>query len=149
MGNKRALLAILLVLILIAGGFYVLSRPSLKGYQSEFGFSLDGLKVKIEKYYHDKAFRDPCAVYAARITGSKEGTVFDPASMEEGLSDAVRTVVDHVNTAASNERKGTVIVIADETACRSTILQSKSSREKLNIVYDSAEELYYVIWQSW
>ncbi|MBR3301292.1 MAG: hypothetical protein IKI73_01340 [Firmicutes bacterium] len=151
---KRKTIAIIFIIILLVGACAALRiavRPSLKGYQSEFDFSLEGLKVKVEKYYHDKAFRDPCAVYAVRITGLKENTVFDPAIMDEGLSDTVRAVVSHANTAAANEGKETVIDIADENVCRSTVLKSsiENSREKLNIVYDPSEELYYVIWQSW
>ena len=151
---KRKTIAIIFIIILLMGACAALRiavRPSLKGYQSEFDFSLEGLKVKVEKYYHDKAFRDPCAVYAVRITGLKENTVFDPAIMDEGLSDTVRTIVDHVNNSAANEGKDTIIDIADEAICRSAILQSKieGSREKLNIVYDPSEELYYVIWQTW
>ena len=151
---RRKTIIIIAVIILLAGAYAavrIAARPSLKQYQSEFGFSLDGLRVKIESDYHDNAFQDPCAVYAAKIEGSVEGTVFDPSGMQEGLPDSIKDAIRHINSEAETAGKGKIINISSDAACRSIILpgSAKDSRAKLDIIYDSTDDLYHIIWQTW
>ena len=151
---RRKTIVIIAVIILLAGAYAavrIAARPSLKQYQSEFGFSLDGLRVKIESDYHDNAFQDPCAVYAAKIEGSVEGTVFDPSGMQEGLPDSIKDAIRHINSEAETAGKGKIINISSDAACRSIILpgSAKDSRAKLDIIYDSTDDLYHIIWQTW
>lgn len=151
---RRKTIIIIAVIILLAGAYAavrIAARPSLKQYQSEFGFSLDGLRVKIESDYHDNAFQDPCAVYAAKIEGSVEGTVFDPSGMQEGLPDSIKDAIRHINGEAETAGKGKIINISSDAACRSIVLpgSAKDSRAKLDIIYDSTDDLYHIIWQTW
>ena len=151
---RRKTIIIIAVIILLAGAYAavrIAARPSLKQYQSEFGFSLDGLKIRIESDYHDNAFQDPCAVYTAKIDGNKEGTVFDPSGMQEGLPDSIKDAIRHINSEAETAGKGKIINISSDAACRSIVLpgSAKDSRAKLDIIYDSTDDLYHIIWQTW
>ena len=94
---KRKTIAIIFIIILLMGACAALRitvRPSLKSYQSEFDFSLEGLKVKVQKYYSDNAFRDPASVFIMKIEGNTGGTVFDPAGMQQELRTASRSRYD-------------------------------------------------------
>ena len=125
---RRKTIIIIAVIILLAGAYAavrIAARPSLKQYQSEFGFSLDGLKVRID--------------------------VFDPSEMQEGIPDSIKSTIHRINSEAETAGKGKIINISSDAACRSIILpgSAKDSRAKLDIIYDSTDDLYHIIWQTW
>lgn len=152
--NLRVGILLLALLAVLFGLFKWFTRPSLSSYQSRFGFSLDGIKVRIVDHYHEDAWRDPWSCYAARISGSIEGSVFDPALMDEGLPPVI------VNTLALNDgdmaaagRKPLFKEKAGATY-RTRVLVEKLDtspgnwKNHLFIIYAPEEELYYVFYES-
>ena len=81
--NLRVVILLLALLAVLFGLFKWFTRPSLSSYPSRFGFSLDGIKVRIVDHYHEDAWQDPWSCYAARISGAIEGSVFDPARISQ------------------------------------------------------------------
>ena len=159
LSNKRAriivlvLLAAVVVLISmpILGSLGVIRiRPSLKNYQEHFGFSLEGVKVKITAYDNEPAFQDPWWAYVAEVSGDRTGTLFDPVEFSENLGQRdVTVVVELIFKEMSNHKKGRIFTQSESGRYeyRTLIYREPSSikRSFLYVIHDLDADNYCII----
>ena len=151
--NLRVVILLLALLAVLFGLFKWLSRPSLSHFQS-FGFSLDGIKVKIVDYYNEGAWQDNWSAYTCKISGATEGSVFDPALMDEGLSPMIKKTLE-LND-AGRAAKGLEPFFKEKTGAvyKSRVLVGPKDNSpdawtnRLFIIYSPSEELYYVFYET-
>ena len=149
----KILIAILIIAVIAIGGCELLKRPSLRYYESTFGFSLKGIKTNIYDHYHEEAWQDPWSAYAVTATGTLSGSIFDKELMEEGLSLPVKNVLELLNKDYAAAGRGPVFAPQQDGHYKSRIITTKgaaSGRERLIIISD--QDLwnnYYIIYLSW
>ena len=157
--KKRTAVRVILVLAVILGGLFglykLMTRPSLAGYQKNFDFSLKGLRVVIVDHYYEEAFQDPWSGYVVRVSGSVSGSVFDPATMDEGLPDVVKNTLALNNSDMLAAGREPLFKETAGAAYRTRILVDKTKTDhperldnRLFIIYAPAEELYYVFYET-
>ena len=149
----RPVIAIVVLLAVFFGLFKWLNRPSLSHYQS-FGFSLNGIKVKIVDYYNEGAWQDNWSAYTCKISGATEGSVFDPALMDEELSPMIKKTLelnDGDRAAKGLEpffKEKTGAVYKSRVLTEQGVPNPNSRTDRLFIIYSSSEELYYVFYET-
>ena len=155
--NRRAVIVLIAFFVILSatlfGLFKWLSRPSLSHFQS-FGFSLDSINAKIVDYYNEGAWQDNWSAYTCKISGATEGSVFDPALMDDGLSPMINKTLE-LND-GDRAAKGLEPFFKEKTGAvyKSRILTEQgvpnpdSRTDRLFIIYSPSEELYYIFYET-
>ena len=154
--KKRVILALIIVIAaLCAVALYIwVTQPSLRPYQRSFGFSTKGLKIKITDHYYEEAFQDPWSGYVARVSGKVEGSVFDPALMDEGLSSMIRNTLELNNQDMAAAKREPLFKEKAGASYKARVLIRESDtspdhwKDRLFIIYSPSEELYYIFYES-
>ena len=150
----KVLIVLVVLALLIFGGCAILRKPSLRPYQRSFGFSTKGLKIKITDHYYEEAFQDPWSGYVARVSGKVEGSVFDPALMDEGLSSMIRNTLELNNQDMAAAKREPLFREKAGASYKARILVRESDtspdrwKDRLFIIYSPSEELYYIFYES-
>ena len=150
----RPVIALVVLLAVLFGLFKWFTRPSLSSFQNAFGFSLDGIKVKIVDHYNEGAWQDNWSAYICRISGATEGSVFDPALMYEGMSPMIKKTLelnDGDRAAKGLEpffKEKTDVIYKSRVLTEQGVPNPNSRTDRLFIIYSPSEELYYVFYET-
>ena len=140
-----------LCLILILSMFAGCGTPkmdTLEDHEAQFGFSLKGLQVETLKEDHDHAWDGWHCAFLVKMTGTIEGSDFDPATFREGVSYSTEQLLNMVNQDYRLDNKLSLFLLNRDGHYRSKIWVEKNTARTFTVIYGQDEDVYCCIYES-
>ena len=121
---------------------------TLDEYQDQFGFSLKGIETEVLKETHDHAWDGRLCAFLVKMTGTIEGSDFDPATFQEGVSYSSELKLDMANQHYRLDNKRSLFLLNRDGHYRSKIWVEKNTARTFTVIYDRDEKVYCCIYES-
>ena len=117
-------------------------------YQEQFGFSLKGIETEVLKETHDHAWDGRHCAFLVKMTGAIEGSDFDPATFQEGVSYSSELKLNMVNQDYRLDNKLSLFLLSRDGHYCSKIWVEKNTARTFTVIYGQDEDVYCCIYES-
>lgn len=144
----RILSLILVPILFAAAGCGTPHIDTLDEYPEQFGFSLNGIETEILKEDHSHGWDGRRCTFLVKMTGVIEGSDFDPATFQEGVSYSSELLLNNTNAHYRLDNKLSLFLLNRDGHYRSKIWVEKNTARTFTVIYGQDEGVYCCIYNA-